>query len=192
MTSRVVIDLGCGQRKKPGAIGLDIARIPGVDIIADVMKPLPLRDKSVDEVVASHLIEHVDNVMDFMGEIWRVCKPGALVYMRFPHGTSKYVTWKDPTHKRGVFLAMFEYFDPNTFAGQAFGYYHPAKFQITERRINFNMNAEQGVGRLPRRVVGGVLDRLANHNERAQYFCERFWGNWIGMEEAHIWMRAIK
>ncbi|MCZ7577680.1 MAG: hypothetical protein M5U18_11795 [Dehalococcoidia bacterium] len=38
---RVVIDLGCGFRKKPGAIGFDIARIPGVDVICDVMRPLP-------------------------------------------------------------------------------------------------------------------------------------------------------
>lgn len=43
-TPRVVIDLGCGARKGPGAIGLDIAPIPGVDLIADVMRGLPLRD----------------------------------------------------------------------------------------------------------------------------------------------------
>ena len=104
---RVVIDLGCGFRKKPGAIGFDIARIPGVDVICDVMRPLPLRDNSVDEIQASHIIEHVEDFLAFMGEIWRVCKPGALVYFRFPHGSSKYVTWKDPTHRRGVFLATF-------------------------------------------------------------------------------------
>ena len=31
------------------------------------------------------------------------------VYLRFPHGSTKYITWKDPTHKRAVFLATFEY-----------------------------------------------------------------------------------
>lgn len=43
-TSRpgVIVDLGCGWRKKAGAIG--------VDVIADVMRPLPLRDNSVDEL----------------------------------------------------------------------------------------------------------------------------------------------
>ncbi len=192
MANRVVIDLGCGKRKKPGAVGIDIASIPGVDIIADVMKPLPLRDNSVDEIVASHIVEHVDDFLDFMGEVWRVCKPGALVYFRFPHGSSKYVTWKDPTHKRGVFLATFEYFDPNTFDGKAWGYYHPAKFEITERRINFNMNSDIWETQRARRILGKTFDWLANRNERAQYFCERFWGNWVGMEEAHIWMRAIK
>lgn len=190
--SHIVVDLGCGKRKKPGALGLDIARIPGVDVIADVMKPLPLKDSSVDEVQASHIVEHVDDLLGFMGEIWRVCKPGALVYMRFPHGTSNYVTWKDPTHRRGVFLATFEYFDPNTFDGQAWGYYHPAKFEITRRRINFNMNADTFRPPTARRWVGRVLDALANRNARTQYLCERFWGHWFGMDEAHIWMRALK
>ncbi len=189
---RVVIDLGCGFRKKPGAIGFDIARIPGVDVICDVMRPLPLRDNSVDEIQASHIVEHVDDLMAFMGEVWRVCKPGALVYLRFPHGSSKYVTWKDPTHRRGVFLATFEYFDPNTFDGRAWGYYHPAKFEITRQQLNFNMNADTWQPKWARRIAGKIFDTVANYNGRAQYFCERFWGNWVGMEEAHIWMRAIK
>ena len=71
---RVVVDLGCGARKRPGAIGLDIAPIPGVDVIADVMRGLPLRDGCVDEVQASHIVEHVDDLMSFMGEVWRICK----------------------------------------------------------------------------------------------------------------------
>ena len=191
-TTKVVIDLGCGLRKKPGAIGLDIARLPGVDVIADVMRPLPLRDNSVDEIQASHIVEHVDDLMAFMGEVWRVCKPGALVYLRFPHGSSKFVTWKDPTHKRGVFLATFEYFDPNTWDGAYWGYYHPAKFETVKRYINFNMNADSFQPKRARRIAGRVLDRLANRNERAQYFCERFWGHWIGMEEGHLWLRALK
>ncbi|MCK9518544.1 MAG: methyltransferase domain-containing protein [Dehalococcoidia bacterium] len=192
MSKRVVIDLGCGARKKPGALGLDIARIPGVDVVADVMAPLPFRDNSVDEIYASHLVEHVGDLMAFMGEVWRVCKPGALVQFRFPHATTPFVIWKDPTHRRGVFLETFDYFDPNTFAGRAFGYYHPAKFQIVHRRLAYNMNSDTSVPGKARRLAGSVIDALANRNQRAQYFCERFWGPLVGMEEAFIWMRAIK
>lgn len=189
---RVVIDLGCGTRKRPGAIGLDIARVPGVDVIADVMRPLPLKDDSVDEVYASHLVEHVDDLLAFMGEVWRVCKPGALVYFRFPHGSAPYLTWKDPTHRRGVYLATFEYFDPSTLDGQLWGYYHPAKFAIVRRRLTFNMNADTRPPGPGRQLLGAVFDWLANRNERSLYFCERWWGNWVGMEEAHIWLRALK
>lgn len=188
----VAIDLGCGYRKHPGAIGIDIARIPQVDVLADVTRPLPIRDNSVDAVYASHLVEHLDDLMAFMGEVWRVCKPDALVYLRFPHASTNYVIWKDPTHRRGVLLDTFEYFDPTTFDGQAFGYYHPAKFRMVRQRLTFNMNTPEGVPGRARRVFGRIVDALANRSERTQYYCERFWGPLIGMEEAHIWMRAIK
>ena len=188
----VVVDLGCGSRKKPGAIGVDIARIRQVDLIADVMKTLPFRDASVDEVYASHLVEHVEDLMAFMGEVWRICKPGALVHFRFPHGSTPYVIWKDPTHRRGVFLDTFDYFDPGTFDGRVFGYYHPAKFKIVKQRLNFNMNADTWLPGRGRRIAGRVFDALANRSERAQYVCERFWGPWVGVEEAQIWMRTIK
>jgi SAM-dependent methyltransferase len=189
---RVVVDLGCGSRKKAGAIGLDIARIPEVDMLVDVMRTLPFRDSSIDEIHASHLVEHVDDLLAFVGEVWRVCKPGALVYFRFPHASSAYVTWKDPTHRRGVLLDTFKYFDPKSFEGTYFGYYHPAKFDIRRQRLTFNMNTDTFVPRRGRRIAGRIIDALANRNERAQYFCERFWAPLVGIEEAHVWMRAIK
>lgn len=192
-TRRVVaIDLGCGFRKHPGAIGLDIARIHGVDILADVLRPLPFRDNSADEVYASHLVEHVDDLTRFMGEVWRVCKPNALVYIRFPHASTMYSIWRDPTHKRGIVLDTFDYFDPGTFDGQVFGYYNKTKFRMVKQRLTFNMNADAVVPQRARRVAGRIIDALANRSERAQYFCERFWGPLIGIEEAHIWLRAIK
>jgi hypothetical protein len=192
MSHRVVLDLGCGFRKKPGAIGIDIARMEGVDIIADVFRPLPIRDSSVDEVYASHIVEHVADLTAFIGEVWRVCKPGAIVHLRFPHATTPFGTWKDPTHRRGVFLATFSYFDPATLEGSLFGYYHPAKFSIEKQVLRFNMNADTWLPGRGRRILGRMLDALANRSERAQFLCERFWGHWAGLEEAHIWMRALK
>ncbi len=187
-----MVDLGCGLRKKEGALGVDIARVTGVDILADVFRPLPFRDNSVDEVYASHLVEHVEDLSAFMTEVWRVCKHGALVNFRFPHGSSVYGTWVDPTHRRGVFLRTFEYFDPATFAGKAFGYYQPAKFRIVKRRLSFNLNADDPEMRRRRRVAGRVFDALANRGERWMYYAERYWGPLVGIEEAYIWMRAVK
>ena len=121
---------------------MDIAKIPQVDIVADVTRPLPFRDSSVDHVYASHLVEHMEDLMGFMGEVWRICKPGALVQFRFPHGTTPFGTWRDPTHRRGVYLDTFDYFDPNTLDGYMFGYYNPAKFEMVKQRLYFNMNAD--------------------------------------------------
>jgi len=196
----VAIDLGCGFRKQPGAIGLDIARVDGVDVLADVTRPLPIRANSADRVYASHIVEHLDDLTRFMAEIWRICRPNALVYLRFPHGSTPYVAWTDPTHRRALMLATFDYFDPESLHGVLFGYYQSAKFRVVRRRLTFSLNAEApptgdpwvpGPNRA-RRVAGRILDSLANRSKRSQYICERFWGGLVGMEEGHVWLRAIK
>jgi len=187
------VDLGCGFRKHPGALGVDLAPLPGVDIRADITRTLPFRDASVDEVHASHLLEHLEDLVGFLNEVYRICKPDALVHFRFPHGSSSYITWKDPTHRRALFLDTLAYFDPYTPDGFLFHYYHRARFRIVRRRLTFNLNTDTYAppSRL-RRVLGRILDALANRSPRAQYYCERFWGHLFGIEEAHIWLRAIK
>jgi hypothetical protein len=49
---RVRVDLGCGSRKAPGFIGVDIFPAPGVDIVADLSVAFPFEDSSVDVVRA--------------------------------------------------------------------------------------------------------------------------------------------
>ncbi len=199
--SGVAIDLGCGMRKQPGAIGLDIARIPGaVDVIGDVTRTLPFRDSCADRVYASHIVEHLDDLPAFMAEIWRISKHDALVYLRFPHASSQHSAWTDPTHHRALTLATFDYFDPESVSGRFFGYYHATPFRVVRRRLTFSLNAENPLNAgtwLPpqtraRRVAGRVLDALANRSRKHQHACERFWGPLVGMEEAHVWLRAIK
>ncbi|MEX0781434.1 MAG: methyltransferase domain-containing protein [Dehalococcoidia bacterium] len=196
----VAIDLGCGMRKHAGAIGLDIAPIPGsVDILGDVTRT-PFRDSCADRVYASHIVEHLDDLPAFMAEIWRISRHDALVYFRFPHASSLHTAWTDPTHRRALTMETFEYFAPETLQGVLFGYYHTAQFRVVRRRITFSLNAEKpysGSVWLPshnraRRVTGRILDALANRSNRTQYICERFWGPLVGMEEGHVWLRAIK
>lgn len=56
----VRLDLGCGQSKMPGFIGLDNRPLDGVDIVWDVTKfPYPLPDNSCQVIMASHLLEHI-------------------------------------------------------------------------------------------------------------------------------------
>lgn len=84
--NRVVrVDLGCGKKKQPGFIGIDRYPLPGVDIIADMNKGLPLADNSADYLVASHSLEHVDDFIFTMQEIYRVCKHMALVCIVAPY-----------------------------------------------------------------------------------------------------------
>jgi predicted SAM-dependent methyltransferase len=47
----VIIELGCGPKKKPGRIGVDKINLPNVDIVAGLEQGLPfLPDNSVDQI----------------------------------------------------------------------------------------------------------------------------------------------
>jgi predicted SAM-dependent methyltransferase len=55
------LDIGCGDQKRVGLLGLDFRRVTGVDIVADAQK-LPFRNESFDFVFSSHTIEHFSHL----------------------------------------------------------------------------------------------------------------------------------
>lgn len=60
--STVTIDLGCGENKQPGSIGVDFRGTKGVDIEQDLSK-FPwaqIPDEAADVVFSSHLLEHIN------------------------------------------------------------------------------------------------------------------------------------
>ena len=75
----IKLDLGCGRAKSPGFIGVDRFALPGVDLVVDLNKRLPFEDDSVDLISASHSLEHIENLMATMSELYRVCKHGAQI-----------------------------------------------------------------------------------------------------------------
>jgi predicted O-linked N-acetylglucosamine transferase (SPINDLY family) len=91
------IDLGCGISKPKGFVGVDVYPGSGVDIVADLSKRFPFEDNSVDEIRAHDVIEHLQDRIHTMSEIWRVCKPGAKVDIRVP-STDGRGAFQDPTH----------------------------------------------------------------------------------------------
>jgi len=56
----ISLDLGCGQFKRKGAIGMDIRPMQGVDIVHDLLSfPWPIPDEVCNLITASHLVEHL-------------------------------------------------------------------------------------------------------------------------------------
>jgi SAM-dependent methyltransferase len=80
------LDLGCGNCKKEGTIGIDIIPAEGVDYVLDIQnEPLPFPDKSVDYVYSSHFLEHIDNHVKVFQEISRVAKDKAILEFWTPY-----------------------------------------------------------------------------------------------------------
>ncbi|HEY3325530.1 MAG TPA: methyltransferase domain-containing protein [Planctomycetota bacterium] len=109
-----ILDIGCGQAKTPGAVGIDVLPGAGVDIVHDLNKlPWPLESDRFDTVVCSHVLEHLLDLVGVMNEIHRVSRNGAKVKIVTPHFSSLN-SWEDPTHMRHFARRSFSFFDPES------------------------------------------------------------------------------
>jgi ubiquinone/menaquinone biosynthesis C-methylase UbiE len=106
----VKINLGSSDRTKEGFLNLDILAAKGVDIVYNLNKGIPLKDDSVTEIYAGHILEHLDDTVKIMEEIYRVCKNGAIVKIKVPYFKSV-GAFKDPTHRRFFTEETFYYFN---------------------------------------------------------------------------------
>lgn len=111
--SELRLNLGCGKRKLNGWVNVDSQPMEDPDIVVDLsVNVWPWADNSVDEVFASHMMEHIPAgapFFHFLKELWRVCKPGAVVKIILPHPMHD-IFLQDPTHVQAIMpgtMAMF-------------------------------------------------------------------------------------
>jgi len=139
-----VLDLGCGTKKREGAIGLDCLPLPGVDVVHDVERvPWPLADASFDEVHCLHVLEHVDDICAVMDELHRVTRPGGRVHVVVPY-FARYSAFKDPTHRRFCTYESFDYFVEGT--GERDRRYSRHAFRYVSRRLRFSSGLRGRLG----------------------------------------------
>jgi SAM-dependent methyltransferase len=119
------LNLGCGRHPLPGWTNLDSARLPGVDVVADLERcadtPLPFEDDSIDEFLMSHVLEHIRAPLPLMQELWRIAKPVARLTVKLPYGHSD-DAWTDPTHVRPYFVHSFGFFSQPLYWRADYGY----------------------------------------------------------------------
>jgi len=103
------LDLACGTNKQAGFIGVDIGG--DADIIHDLnIYPWPFEDNSVDEILCSHYVEHVEELMKFFNECYRIMKPEAKMMIFAPYYSSVRAM-QDPTHKNFISEMSFLYYN---------------------------------------------------------------------------------
>jgi SAM-dependent methyltransferase len=79
-----IADLGAGGRKiTPTTICVDFLPAPQVDVVADVQH-LPFLDNTLDLLIATGLLEHVEDERIVLSEIARVLRPGGLAHIEMP------------------------------------------------------------------------------------------------------------
>lgn len=129
-----ILDVGCGINKYPGSIGVDVNPHTRADVLCNLDHfPYPFRDGSFDALRATHVIEHVNDVVRTMEEFHRLVRAGGTVHITTPHYTD-FSSFCDPTHRWHLNTYSFRYFGEDN-AG--YGYYSRAKFE--ERKVHVKL-----------------------------------------------------
>ena len=82
---KVRLDLGCGDNKRRGFIGIDSIKLNDVDVVHNLNKGIPYKNNSVDEIFTRSTLEHLDNPQFILEEIHRVLKKGGKATILVPH-----------------------------------------------------------------------------------------------------------
>jgi len=177
-----ILDIGCGknkyksENKKDKIIGLDIVKLPGVDVVHDLEKfPWPFKDNEFDIIIANHILEHLSNTVRVMEEIWRISKPDAIIKINVPYFTSP-GAFQDPTHKRFFTLRTFDYFTNES----GLNYYSKARFKILKKKLIFDS---------VRPKISKLFDWFINSNQKVY---ERFLSRIIPAQNLYVELKTIK
>ncbi len=117
------LDVGCGGRKLPGAVGMDTLSLAGVDVVHDANNiPWPFEAGTFELVFLNHALEHVGNLVAVMDEIHRVLRPGGRLVVQVPYFRSV-DAFNDPTHTHFFTAGSLDYF----IEGSGLSNYHYSK-----------------------------------------------------------------
>lgn len=141
-----VLDVGCGSKKYPGAVGIDRSADTDADIVHDLdTLPWPVEDGSFDQILLQDVIEHLGDLYGVFAELHRVGRPGARVQLRTPHFSSV-LAYSDPTHVHFLSAAAI-----HGLAEPGFAHYSAARFRVIDVSLDLW---------LPFRALG--IERFAN------------------------------
>jgi len=103
---KIILGPGSAHKKEKDHFLIDIVDFPGVDLIHDLNKiPWPVEDGAAIHINASHIVEHLQSLPNFMDECWRLCYPGGTLYIETPDANGDpNLVWADPTHVRPFVL----------------------------------------------------------------------------------------
>lgn len=162
MLSIATIDIGCGDRKTEDAVGVDVCMLPGVDVVHDLNSfPYPFKNKSFDRVVMNNIIEHLDDPIRVMQEVYRILAPGGVVHIEVVYWNHRHSA-SDPQHKH-----MFNEHSWEFFTGSRKQYYTDFAFELVslvfqyDYRLRFLPNGlKRFLGIFLCNVIAGMVVEL--------------------------------
>ncbi len=180
------INFGCGQFPLAGWTNVDNDPRATLDVRHDLnVVPYPFASGSASEILASHVLEHLEDPFTTMAEFARIVRPGGTITVRVPHFSRGFT---HPDHRRGFDVSFPLYFRPS-FAGGFSG----TELECVGLRLRWSAQPElkrRELGRTEYAVasaLGWWFDLWAN---LAPELASRLWCFWVGgFEEAEFVFR---
>ena len=150
-----ILDVGCGKKKIPNSIGIDMNPDTDADVIHNLnVFPYPFADNEFNAVNCDSILEHLEDFFGVMEEIHRISYPGGRIRIKVPYYTS-FDAYTDPTHKHFFTTRSFDYFREE----YIYNYYTNARFAILDIHLTF-LKLKQLGGISPYKLLG--IEFLAN------------------------------
>ena len=176
---RIVLDLGAGVKKYPGSIAVDSNPVTNPEVLHDLnVIPYPFESSSVDEVRLDNVLEHLDDVIAIITEIYRISKPGAKVVISVPYFRGRFA-FIDPTHRHFFTVDSMTYFDPEHEHSKLYPY---SSARLITEDIRFNVG-------LPNGFVRSIFARCAN---RLPHAYERWISHLFPLDQLTFTLRVEK
>jgi len=185
---RIILELGCGKRKREGRVNIDILDLPEVDIVTDLEQGLQfVPDNCIDEINSKSFFEHVANFGFLMKEMHRVLKPNGEINIFVPHFSNPYY-YSDYTHKRFFGLYTFYYFskNQNKIKRKVPNFYVNCDFEVISQELYF-------ISVFPMiRTLKKYIGKIINMNTLFQEIYEGHLTNIFSCYGIDVKLRAIK
>ena len=164
----IKLDLGSGGKGRKGFYSVDHLELEGVDIVADLNKPLDcLPDNCVDYIYSRHALEHIQQFLPLMSEIYRLTKPNGAIEIIVPHFSNVY-GYSDPTHVRFFGLYTMYYFVPlehQPKIRKVPPFYTDIRFKINSLSIEFYNSG----------IIDAIFSRLVSKIVNLDISCQDFY-----------------
>ncbi len=95
----LLVNIGAGPYGRPDWINVDGWKHPGVNIVHDCRRSLPLLNNSARGILCEHFLEHIDfmeEVPVFLSECWRALRPGGILRLVVPDAEQYLVAYATP------------------------------------------------------------------------------------------------
>lgn len=179
----IKLNLGCGLKKISGYTNVDNRLSCAPDLVHDLnISPYPFADNSVSEIIMDHVIEHLNDPLMVLQELFRISTPGAKIFINCPHFSAN---WSHPGHKSAIGVHLFDFLREG--GDEIYG---SVNFQVNKIELRWFRYSLGKRSILILRFFNYLISYIANLSPRV---AERFWCYYVGgFEEIRFEATVVK